>query len=178
MENETKILSSFTVAVYRQLVDAVEKLPKVAVERTDKSVTRKGYDTTGYQYQYLVNVLNEIVGPENWTYSYVVDQFTQGSRNSGAPYYDITMDVTVTILGSVRTAPGGHISATYADAKKGALTNGLKKTLGMFGIGKAAYEGTLDDDYLPTPDMSGKPAKTITPSKTATAPSVAPAPNF
>lgn len=40
-----------------------------------------------------------------------------------------------------------------ADARKGAYTNGLKKAAAMFGCGRQAYEGTLDDDNVPSQDL-------------------------
>ena len=83
--------------------------------------------------------------------------------------------------------PGGHKSGTHADALKGAITNGIKKTLGMFGIGKKSYEGILDEDNRPStqenaqnstytvfkqqtgyvPHINGKTAKCKHPSATS-----------
>jgi hypothetical protein len=40
---------------------------------------------------------------------------------------------------------------TEGDAKKGAFTNALKKAAAMFGVGRQAYEGTIDDDNEPVP---------------------------
>lgn len=147
---------TFTKEIYDQLIKAVDKLPKEAVESTKKETTRKGYDTTGYQYQFLVNVLNEIVTPAGWGYTYEVANVIQGQYKSGQTFYEITVSTTVQILGAVRTAPGGHISSSYSDALKGAITNALKKTFGMFGIGKKAYEGTLDEDYQPIGEVASR----------------------
>ena len=41
---------------------------------------------------------------------------------------------------------------TYADALKGAITNGFKKTAAFWGVGRDAYAGTIDDDNTPLPD--------------------------
>jgi hypothetical protein len=46
---------------------------------------------------------------------------------------------------------GGHTSVSEGDARKGAGTNGLKKAAAMFGVGRQAYEGSLDDDQRPEP---------------------------
>ena len=140
-------------SIYSRLLRAVEALPKEAIESASKETTRKGYDTTGYQYQYLVNVMNEVCGIEGWGYDYDVTKELEGKYSNGKIYYDITIDMKVWIAFDEkmahRSSPGGHQSSSYADAKKGAVTNALKKALGMFGVGKKAYEGTLDEDYRP-----------------------------
>lgn len=141
------------MSIYDDLLRAVEGLPKSAVERTDKLVTRKGYDTTGYQYQFLVNVMNEIIGIENWSFDYILVKEIEGKYNNGKPWWDITVDVIITAsIGEkiiTRKCAGGHRSEMYADALKGAITNGYKKTVALFGVGKKAYEGTIDEDYRP-----------------------------
>lgn len=141
--------NKFTQEIYNKLIEAVEKLPKEAIESAKKEVTRKGYDTTGYQYQYLVNILNEIVGVENWNSTYETDKEIEGKYASGQSYWEITVDTEVEILGVKRRCAGGHKSGMHADAKKGAITNSFKKTVALFGVGKKAYEGTIDEDYRP-----------------------------
>ncbi len=164
---------TFNEEIYKKLVEAVEKLPENAVERTKKETTRKGYDTTGYQYQYLVNVLNEIIGVNGWSFTYTIAKEDEGTRQSGQKYWEVTIDMEVTILDAKRMCAGGHISSTYADAKKGAITNALKKTLALFGIGKKAYEGTIDEDYMPIPEAEKpkfSPPTTFSHLKTTTQP--------
>lgn len=142
----------FTKEIYTQLLSAVAALPEEAVERAKKEITRKGYDTTGYQYQYLVNVLNDVIGPADWGFAYVIVKEKEGTRSTGKGYWEITVSVEITILGTKRICVGGHKADAHADALKGAITNGFKKTLAFFGVGKKAYEGTIDDDYLPEDD--------------------------
>ena len=158
MYNERKGVETQTGDIYTRLVEAVDALPPEAVERAKKEVTRKGYDTTGYQYQFLVNVLNEVVGMSKWGYSYNLLASDEGTTSSGRKMYDLTVEVTVWIKDGEtkieRKCVGGHSSMTYADAYKGAITNGLKKTLAFFGVGKKAYEGTIDEDYQPIPDQA------------------------
>lgn len=137
--------------IYAKLIEAVEALPKEAVESAKKADTRKGYDTTGYQYQFLVNVLNEVVGLGNWGMVWNVLKEQKGQYSSGKEFFDITASVTVWIMDGEKKAEftnvGGHQSPLYNDALKGSITNGFKKTVSYFGIGKKAYEGTLDEDY-------------------------------
>jgi hypothetical protein len=47
-----------------------------------------------------------------------------------------------------REGYGNHESKSPGDAKKGAHTNAFKKVVSGFGVGRQAYEGTLDEDYL------------------------------
>jgi len=148
-----------TPEIYQKLLKAVEALPKEAIERTKKEDTRKGYDTTGYQYQYLVNVLNDVVTPSGWSIDYTVDRVFEGKTSKGQDSYDVTVDLELDILGNKKKCAGGHRSTSYGDAKKGAITNALKKTLALYGIGKKAYEGTIDDDYKPLPDAKNNPVK-------------------
>jgi hypothetical protein len=41
-------------------------------------------------------------------------------------------------------------ASSEADARKGRYTNAFKKAAAFFGVGRQAYEGSLDDDNLPT----------------------------
>ena len=140
---------------YQELVKAVDALPTEAVEKAKKEVTRKGYDTTGYQYQFLVNVFNEVVGIGNWGFDYDILKELSGKWGNGKSFHEITTKVTVWLIIEDKKASfscvGGHKSEMYADALKGAITNGFKKTAAFFGVGKKAYEGTIDDDYRPIP---------------------------
>lgn len=121
-----------------------------AIQRTTKENTKKGYDTTGYGYQYIVDRFNEVCGIFGWEKSYVISNVENGSYKSGAPFYSVTADVTIKIkcgdMVRSETMPGGHVSTTLFDAEKGAVTNGIKKCAAMFGVGAAAFRGDIDDD--------------------------------
>lgn len=131
--------------VYKKLI---APLPQEAIEHAPKSVTRKGYDTTGYQYQYLVERLNEVLGLGGWSFSFKVIKEEQGVWASGKKYWEITTEVTVELKDIQKyTCVGGHKSEAYADALKGAITNGFKKTIAFSGLGGEAYKGTIDEDY-------------------------------
>ena len=167
------------MSIYEDLLKAVEDLPKDAIERTKKDVTRKGYDTTGYQYQFLVNVMNEIFGIENWYFDYALAKEIEGKYNNGKPWWDLTVNVTVTVnindKAVMRKCAGGHRSEMYADALKGAITNGYKKTVALFGVGKKAYEGTIDEDYRPIPGENAQEGtKTVKFPQNGTKPRIAP----
>jgi hypothetical protein len=123
------------------------------IQRTKGSETRKGYDTTGYGYQWCVDRFNEVCG-EAWGFEYKILKEITGAFKSGQPFYDITAEVSIWIDAKIapRKCIGGHISASYADALKGAITNGFKKTAAFWGVGAAAYRGELDDDNVPQPE--------------------------
>jgi hypothetical protein len=50
-------------------------------------------------------------------------------------------------------ADGGPLASSEADARKGSYTNAFKKAAAFFGVGRMAYEGSLDDDNLPGESM-------------------------
>lgn len=130
-----------------------EKMPEEAIQRTRKEDTRKGYNTDGYSYQFCVDRLNEVAG-DKWFFTWGVIHEDKGAYKSGIPYYDITVRVEIWISpdGKGRSCVGGHTAMTYADALKGAITNGFKKTAAFWGVGRDAYAGTIDDDNNPLPD--------------------------
>lgn len=134
-------------------------LPPEAVERTFGEMTGKGYDTVGYGYQWAVNRFNEVLGLSGWTYSY---SFLEVEQVEGL--WAVTAEVEITIgrfeggqfvpYAAPRKAVGGHVARLLADARKGAITNAFKKCAAFWGVGKQAYEGTLDDDSR---DIWGNP---------------------
>lgn len=130
-----------------------EKIGKDAVQRTKADETKKGYDTDGYGYQYIVDRLNEVCGSE-WGFAWKIIKELDGEYRSGAKFHEIAVgvDIWVTDNTNIRSCVGGHISMSYADALKGAITNGFKKTAAFWGVGRDAYAGTIDDDNVPLPD--------------------------
>lgn len=145
------------------------ELPEEAVERSKGAQTGKGYDTTGYGYQYVVNRFNDVVGLDGWTYEFEIIKTDEGQSKSGQVRYMVTVTTKITITfkdkTAVRACAGGHVSNNYADAVKGAITNSFKKTAALFGVGKSAYEGTIDDDNKAPDDGDGiqRPLNRTTP---------------
>ncbi len=139
----------------------IKPLPKEAIERAPKERTRKGYDTTGYQYQFEVERLNEVLGIDGWGWDYKIIKEIEGKWASGKGFWEITVDMKIELfLGDnktiSRTCAGGHKSEEYSDALKGAITNSFKKTVALFGLGQEAYKGMIDDDYLPPDSGNGR----------------------
>ena len=151
--------------LYQQLA---APFPEDAIERTDGRVTGKGYSTTGIKYQYVVNRLNEVVGVGGWRAhrEITVKQITTGSgRKAYEALCDLVLELGEWVGGEFTVfaeslADGGHISMNECDARKGSYTNALKKGAAMFGVGKAAYEGTLDDDNIPAEGPAAQQVQT------------------
>lgn len=145
-------------------------LPAEAIQRTKGKETRKGYDTDGYGYQWCIDLLNEVAGLGHWRIVSSEAFCESGEYASGRKSYEVGYDVTIQlgnwiptgfeILAETPCTPGGHISTSRSDARKGALTNAIKKAIAFFGIGAAAYRGELDDDNLP-PEGRAKKDNTI-----------------
>jgi hypothetical protein len=132
--------------------------PEEAIERTDGRVTGRGYSTTGLKYQYVANRLNEVLGIGGWRAHRTVTAkpvTTSKGRDAFEAICDITLELGEWVDGTFivfaeSLADGGHTALCEADARKGAYTNAFKKAAAFFGCGKAAYEGTLDDDNVPS----------------------------
>jgi hypothetical protein len=150
------------------LKNLAKPLSEEAIQRTFTKETKKGYDTTGYAYQYAVDRFNDTLG-KDWGYDWNVLHEEQGKFRDkeykqdngamktvpGATYWDITVNVEIWIEDSKpRSCAGHHISTTYGDALKGAITNGFKKAAAFWGVGRDAFAGTIDDDNKPYPDSA------------------------
>ena len=131
--------------------------PADVIQRTDARDTGKGYATSGIGYQFIVNRLNEVLGIGGFRVSRTLT-VRETKTNSGRPSFEAIAEVQLAlgewVDGAFRpfgeaVGDGGHTSTSEADARKGAFTNGLKKAAALFGCGRQAYEGSLDDDNVP-----------------------------
>ena len=127
------------------------------IQRTEGRLTGRGYDTTGIGYQHIANRLNEVLGVGGWRAHRTVT-VKEIVRSNGRPAFEAICDITLElgewvdgdfIVFAESLADGGHVASSEADARKGAYTNAFKKAAGFFGVGRQAYEGSLDDDNLP-----------------------------
>jgi hypothetical protein len=140
--------------IYRRL-GAV--FPPEAIERTKSAQTRRGYDTCGLKYQYIVNRMNEVLGLGGFRVKRRYNLRERQSKN-GNTVFEASCDIVMQlgrwvdsrfVVFAEAMGTGGHASNNEADAKKGSFTNGFKKVAAMFGCGWQAYAGTLDDDNGP-----------------------------
>ena len=148
----------------KKLYDELSKpLDKRAIQRSKGSDTKKGYDTTGYGYQFIVNRFNEVLGVGGWNWAFEEIERAEGTYKSGTRFISITGKTTITVnlpSGQISHSEyGGHQSSNLTDALKGASTNALKKTASFFGVGKDAFEGSIDEDNQDQPEVK-KPAIT------------------
>ena len=131
--------------------------PDHCIQRTEGRVTGRGYDTTGIGYQFIANRLNEVLGVGGWRAHRTV-AVKEIVRSNGRPAFEAICDITLELgewvdgefaVFAESLADGGHLASSEADARKGAYTNAFKKAAAFFGVGRQAYEGSLDDDNLP-----------------------------
>ena len=143
-------------AIYAQLA---ESFPEDTIERTRGAQTGKGYDTTGIKYQYVVNRLNEVLGVGCFRTERKMTMRESVSQK-GRPVFEASCELRLYlgewtnseegfVIIAEAIADGGHKSFDYSDALKGAYTNAFKKAAAFFGVGRQAYEGSLDDDNVP-----------------------------
>lgn len=142
-------------ALYKQLS---QPFPEEAIERTDGRQTGKGYSTTGIKAQFVINRLNETLGIGGWrTHRKIAvkELTTNSGRKAYEAVCDLVLELGEWIDGTFvpfaeALADGGHVSMSEADARKGSFSNALKKAAAAFGAGRQAYEGTIDDDNVPS----------------------------
>ena len=129
------------------------KMSEEAVQRTKKADTKKGYDTDGYGYQYCVDRFNEVCD-DKWGFDWNIVKEREGTYSGGSHFFELVVNISIWVgdKALTRSCVGGHVSMSYADALKGAITNGFKKTASFWGVGRDAYAGTIDDDNKPMPD--------------------------
>jgi hypothetical protein len=154
------------------------------VQRTEGRLTGRGYDTTGIGYQHIANRLNEVLGVGGWRAHRTVN-VKEIVRSNGRPAFEAICDITLElgewvngdfVVFAESLADGGHVASAEADARKGSYTNAFKKAAAFFGVGRQAYEGSLDDDNVPTEIGEGFTATTLPTPATQPAPRAAPVP--
>lgn len=145
-----KLISELT-QLYKSLASP---LPKEAVQHVDKRA--KGYEMTGYKYQYIVDRFNEVCGMDGWRSTPNVFEINKLDKEGKPNGFEVVIRTTIDIYlidndGAVKTISregyGGHQSINLADAIKGAQTDSFKKTAAFFGVGADAYRQAIDDDF-------------------------------
>lgn len=156
-------------------------LDEAAIQESKGSETRKGYDTTGYAYQAHVDRMNWVLGPTNWTWRILNEEY-DGSQTtrSGLTKHSYSSEIELLVgyreyneetkawewitVHSVPPIPTDHDSFTERGAaRKGMMTKGIKRSTSFLGVGADAYLGTLDDDLItgadPKDDIRPTPRK-------------------
>lgn len=152
--------------------------PEACIQRTEGRITGRGYDTTGIGYQFIANRLNEVLGVGGWR-AHRTLSVKEVQRSNGRTAFEAICDITLElgewvngefVVFAESLADGGHVASAEADARKGAYTNAFKKAAAFHGVGKQAYEGTLDDDNLPAEDGTERPPEPARPAAKASLP--------
>jgi hypothetical protein len=133
-------------------------LPIEGAETASSEKTRKGYDTTGYGYQFHVNRMNEVLFG-HWRAIHKVFKEVESKTSKGKAMYNIVIHMVIEIGNwhfvdgenkfealAMADGYGEHTSLELGSAHKGAYTNAFKKVSAMLGVGRKAFEGTLDED--------------------------------
>ena len=168
MPEEQKVQKTHKIdpKLYGELgVSLKEIYGEAAIERTKKEITHRGYDTTGYGYQFCVNRLNEVLPKYGltWATQDSIKLIREYPVKSGAIYYEYAGRLSLMFLDEANNVVdrkdcyGGHQSSTHADAMKGAFTNAFKKAVALVGVGADAYEGTIDEDFRPIEEPAKGP---------------------
>ncbi len=140
--------------IYRRLS---EPFPEEAIERTKGRVTGRGYDTSGVKVQYVINRLNGVLGLGGFRVEPDITVRERPARN-GRTVFEAVCDITMQlgrwedgsfVAFAEAPATGGHVAALEADARKGALSNAIKKAAAAFGVAWQAFAGRLDEDNSP-----------------------------
>jgi hypothetical protein len=162
--------------IYQQLA---APFPEHCIQRTEGRLTGRGYDTSGIGYQFIANRLNEVLGVGGWRAHRTVN-VKEVNRSNGRPAFEAICDITLElgewvggdfVVFAESLADGGHLASSEADARKGAYTNGFKKAAAFFGVGRQAFEGSLDDENVPAEHSSdGFTVSTLPTQRPAPAP--------
>lgn len=132
-------------------------LPDEAIQRLKEGDNGRTYPTTGYKYQYVINRLNAVLGPGH--FRVLVDHLDTAPQHPqpGRPTWHTVIRIRLQLGNWIEgtwvpiaeaLGFGGHEALTPEDAEKGALANALKKAAAWFGVGRHAYEQSLDDDAV------------------------------
>jgi len=135
-----------------KLQEAYEEFTKDLPQEAVKSGTLEdGTVLTMYGYQFAVNVLNEVLGMDHW---YLEVEHQSAIIDKDKNKYQATVFVHLKLgnwdngnfsVIAQKDSYGHGENEQRGNALKGAVTNGFKKAAAMFGIGKKAYEGLMED---------------------------------
>jgi hypothetical protein len=127
----------------------------------------------GYKPQFVIDAVNEILGPENWYFKLLnIELFNNPDEDRSG---QVVASVEVFIREGIDSEFISHgiqygqsqvVHGNAGDAKKGSITDAIQKGLSLFSIGKAAYRGELEAIFtgktveLTSVSRSQKPATT------------------
>lgn len=161
--------------------DFVAEINKKLDDFGDKAISADLYSPfggVGYSWQYLCDAVNEVLGPDGWSYDLLDLTVEEKTRYDEKKKKDVTtfyaearvqLYVNLTGLrgtlekGPDRGAKGVTIGSCQnigrGDAQKGAITDALKKGFSLFSIGNKAMRGDLGNNKKKSSKPASKPAQ-------------------
>lgn len=148
----------------------IEKVNKVLEKGEPENITvddsrSGGLVFTGYKPQAIIDAVNEVFGFKFWGFKEEMTTTINRKTKKGEGQMAVT-NVSVWLFKPeyARTAWGQNnvINGEVGDAKKAAQTDGIKKALSYFSIGKRAYLGLLEKNPKVKKYVSNYVKKTAT----------------
>ncbi|MFW6173776.1 MAG: hypothetical protein ACOC5T_08530 [Elusimicrobiota bacterium] len=164
-----------------------EKFPKEAIV---EGRLWYGLETEGPRGQSVINRLNEVLGLNHWHYEYNIEDELRGklwsatcgltlmignwktikAKASSSETIDVGIDKTVFIPLVSRSWVGGVSHMSRSEAKKGAITNTLKKCAAALGVAKDIYERLAEPEFDSEQEVIEEKNKTQTDKKAKKSP--------
>ena len=148
------------VAEVNKVLDGYGADAITSEKKKDKSGTViKTY--TGYKVQYVIDAVNEAIGPENWRWEHP-EISTERNPSGQSSTASLTIMLYMRVGDEWLTkgpVTGDSLNPVEADAMKGALSDGLKKSFAYWSIGNKAYRGELDETKSKTSNPQPAPKK-------------------
>ena len=124
----------------------------------------------GYKPQCVIDVVNEVFGPEHWYYKLLdTELFTLAGRGQpGLVVASVKLFIRTDSRGEfinhgIQFGQSQIVNGNVGDAKKGAVTDGLGKSFASFSIGRAAYRGELGAIFNSPQVPSEQPLRAVPP---------------
>jgi len=134
--------------------EKIKKINEILDSYGDEAIQEEkrpgGLSLWGYKPQYLIDAVNEVLGPDGWGYKLISIDTTPADNNkiSAVAQVEVYIKIGETIICK---GPQFGVSTNYkGDAEKGALTDAIGKGLSLWGIGSKAYRGLLRPTSQPT----------------------------
>jgi len=128
------------------LKEKIEKINEILDGFGDEAIQeeRRPFGSLwGYKPQYLIDAVNEVLGIDGWGYKLIEMKTTpvDGGRITATAQVEVYIKIGDSL---VCKGPQFGVSTNYpGDAEKGALTDGIGKSLSLWGVGSKAYRGLL-----------------------------------
>jgi len=133
----------------------------------------RGYPTTGIKVAYIIDRLNSVLGLGGFRFTQTVHVRERRSRN-GRVMFEAVCELVLQlgrwdngqfITFAEASGFGGHVSMLEADARKGSVSNAIKKAASIVGCGWQAFAGRLDEENEPAEPAAITPMNRVDPTR-------------